>query len=565
MSNHHNIILNNVKLKSLFYIVLLLFSINIIPISSILAEESVTYDGSVKPLDFYFHYLDNPSKVGGLETKYIMNTSRQFRFNNNHEAYSVSFFKPIGLPKISTVFYLSPNFLSPVTFDGDWKVSIWINSTAYKPVTFGLQYKEVSQKGLVIWDSGQLSPSVTSSIGEHLDVPVHDYVLSSKLQHTFSVGSTLQVSVEVNAGSSSAIRVWFDSYLYPTKITLPVKDYARPVSAQLYSYDEAKTDLFDYSWSQEKRTITFKVNVSDPFGGYDVKDVSMIIFFNKTQKVSEEIKLEPETINYNQVPTQIYSTTWSYPLSIPIGNYSVKINVIDNNGYYKNLDTGSPEPYVESLLHEFQIGPITYFDPVFYVIDDTGDPLQNAQIYVTLPNGIRDSIPRYTGMGGNITLQKVLPGEYELTVIWKDIVVNQTSLKINSDGPFNISTQVYELRVNVTDNNGSPIKRAYILVYSMNGLGYGFDITSENGQAEIKIPQGTYKVESHYSNVFWLTQVTTFKEEYPVIVTDNITLKITTENYPPPIWQTTGFMIAIIIAITIIVAIILIKKKRKQK
>lgn len=99
----------------------------------------------------------------------------------------------------------------------------------------------------------------------------------------------------------------------------------------------------------------------------------------------------------------------------------------------------------------------------------------------------------------------------------------------------------------------------------MNGLGYGFDITSENGHAEIKIPQGTYKVESHYSNVFWLTQVTTFEEEYPVIVTDNITLKITTENYPPPIWQTNGFMIAIIIAITIIVAIVLIIKKRKQK
>ncbi len=50
---------------------------------AVLALETNTYKGSAKPVEFYFHYLDPPSKVGGLETKYVMNTSRAFRFNTN--------------------------------------------------------------------------------------------------------------------------------------------------------------------------------------------------------------------------------------------------------------------------------------------------------------------------------------------------------------------------------------------------------------------------------------------------------------------------------------------------
>jgi hypothetical protein len=74
-------------------------------------------------MEFYFHYLDKPATLAGLETKYTFNTTQAFRFINQKTAYQNSFYKPIGLPKISASFYMYPSFLAPVTVDGDWRVS----------------------------------------------------------------------------------------------------------------------------------------------------------------------------------------------------------------------------------------------------------------------------------------------------------------------------------------------------------------------------------------------------------------------------------------------------------
>jgi hypothetical protein len=91
------------------YLILIITAVIVSSQYAALALETSTYKGSAKPMAFYFHYLDPPSKVGGLETKYIMNTSRSFRFNTNRLAYTGSFFKPVGLPKLSVNFYLSPS------------------------------------------------------------------------------------------------------------------------------------------------------------------------------------------------------------------------------------------------------------------------------------------------------------------------------------------------------------------------------------------------------------------------------------------------------------------------
>ena len=528
------------------------------------AEETISYNGSVKPLDFYFHYLDQPSEVGGIESKYIMNTNRVFRFNTDLQAFSASFFKPVGLPKITTNFYLSPSLLAPIKLDGEWKVSIWVNSTAYKPATFGVQYREVSMDGLTLWDSGQLSPMVTSSIGDYLDVPVRNFVLTSRIEHTFEAGSSLEVIVEVNAGSSSAIRIWYDSLLFPSKVTLPATNYARPITVSLFSFDGSKTDLFDYTWSQEKRTIDVVATVNDPFGVYDINKVSMRIFYNGTHDVSGTLEMQHEPENLHQTLNQTYSAKWSYPLSAQIGNYTVRISVIDNNGANNIIEKGYPEPYIEYLTHDFQIGPIVYYNPLFRILDDTNDVLQEAQVYVTWPNGLRDVLPRYTGIEGNLTLTKVVPGQYGLTVLWRDIVVNQTTLIISSDGPYIIKSQVFELKVDVKDNAGNPVKGAYVLVYSRSGLCYGFNMTSQNGQTSIKLPSGIYNLTIHYRDLYWLTPVTEIVERPSISVRDNLTESIIMKDYPPPIWETTGFII-VSIGVIVAIAILIMFYKKKQK
>jgi len=77
-----------------------------------------SYTGEAKPMEFYFHHLDTPVSVAGLETKYIMNTTQTFKFLTQQDAHINSFYKPIGLPKIQVDFYLYPNLAGPVTIDG---------------------------------------------------------------------------------------------------------------------------------------------------------------------------------------------------------------------------------------------------------------------------------------------------------------------------------------------------------------------------------------------------------------------------------------------------------------
>lgn len=128
---------------------------------------AASYAGVSKPMEFYFHHIDNPVTVGGLQTKHVFNTSRQFNFSTQEEAYTYSFFKAVGLPKIEVDFYLYPNLAGPVTIDGSWQVNLWVNGSAYKPTGFTLFFKEMTTGGNTLWDSGPVSPTVTSSIGEY--------------------------------------------------------------------------------------------------------------------------------------------------------------------------------------------------------------------------------------------------------------------------------------------------------------------------------------------------------------------------------------------------------------
>lgn len=70
---------------------------------------------------------------------------------------------------------------------------------------------------------------------------------------------------------------------------------------------------------------------------------------------------------------------WSYPTTALLGNYTVIVSVIDNNGYYHYNETGTYVPFIEEETHIFTMGIIVYYDPAFLITDDADEPLPNAQ------------------------------------------------------------------------------------------------------------------------------------------------------------------------------------------
>ncbi|MEM3618547.1 MAG: hypothetical protein QXK47_05695 [Candidatus Bathyarchaeia archaeon] len=505
-------------------------------------------------MEFYLHYSDVPVSVAGLQTKYIINTTKLFSFLTLPEAYANSFYKPIGLPKIVVDFYLYPNLAGPVTFNGSWQVFIWVNASAYKPATFTLEFKEITIGGDVLWDSGVINPVVASSIGAYVDVPIYCYNLSTSLAHTFNPGTTLLVEVEVNAGSAADTRIWFDSPLFPSKVILPAEDYARPAWIKTYSVDNSETNLFYYNASESERIVIVRANVTDPFGGYDIHKVNLTIVDPEGNHVidNDDMTRVSDDIWFMKY-SNVFEMNWSYPTTASLGNYTVIVSVIDNNGHHHFNESGTYYPFIEEETHIFTMGIIVYYDPAFLITDDVGEPLPNAQVYITWRNGTTDILPRYTTIEGFINLTQVPAGNYGFTILWKDLIVKQTTIYVDSNGPYTIRTQVFQLTVNVFGNDGSPIHGAYVIVYAQSEVGYGLDITGSAGRAIFKLPSGTYRIEAYYAADYWLTTIKS-SATASVTVSASTSKNLILTNFPPAIWSTTGFWLLTIFIIAVMIA-----------
>jgi hypothetical protein len=386
---------------------------------------------------------------------------------------------------------------------------------------------------------------VTSNIGEYIDVPVYNYNLSAPLAHDFNEDTTLLAEVEVNAGSSAETRIWYDSPLYPCKAILPAQDYARPASIKTYTTEDHQTTLFDYNWSESQRKVIIRANVTDPFGGYDIYHVNMTINDPTGKAVQDNIEMSRVSGGiWESEYSNIYEATWSYEPTAVVGNYTVTVSVIDNNGNHQQDLTGSFSPFIEESTYVFNIGIVEYYDPAFLVTDDLGDPLPNAQVYLTWANGTEEKYPRYTSSNGFVNLTHVPVGDYGLTILWKDKVVGEVTIHVDSISVYTIKTQVYRLIMNVLDNNGNPVPGAYVIAETVSGVGYGLDISDSTGMASFRLPSGDYQIEAHYTTNYWLSNIKT-KGSTSVSITESSTEVVVLTDFPPAIWTTVGFILTI--------------------
>jgi len=534
-------------------------------LTSILPVAESQSSSVTKPKEFYFHYIDVPVSVAGVQTKYIMNTTKWFKFLTQQDAYINSFYKPDGLPKLTIDFYLYPNFAGPVTINGTWQVFVWINSSAQHPVGFTAKFSEIGiGGGTPLWESTPTLTVTSSGNPNYINVPLQSYNLSAPVAHSFNVDTTLLVEVEVNAGSSADIRLWYDSPLYPSKVILPVEDYARPVSIKTYTVYNVETNLFYYNWSASERKVIVRANISDPFGGYDIYKVNMTILDPAGSPIANDQDMTRVTDGLWRIHySHIYEANWTYPATAMLGQYTIKVWVVDNNGYYHNIDYGTFEPFVEEASQIFSIGVIVYYDPAFLIVDDVNAPLPKAQVYITWPNSTIDTLPRYTSQNGFINLTHVIAGNYGFTILWKDVVVLQQTQYVDSNGPYSLKCRVYQLTVEVLSNNRVPIHGAYVIIYAEGGVGYGLETSDAAGEATFKLPAGTYDIEAHYRADYWLTVVTTKATKPSVSVADSRSETIILTVFPPPIWTTTGFwLIMILIAASVLAVLLFVFRSR---
>ncbi len=413
-----------------------------------------------KDLTFYFHYTSNPPQVGGVFTNYIFNTTNHFQATKNND------FKGTGQPKITLDFYLAPSLAGAVQLAGDWKVTVFANSTALHPATWGLEFWEKSPNGQVLWDSGTITPTVLggpSGSNSYVDSPVYGYTLSTNLAHSFSQGSTLQVEISVNTGATVPLRVWYDSPYFPSRVVLPSNDYARVVGVVTRDANgTARTTFFSF-WDQNQRKVVIVGSVTDPFGGYDVAKVWVQVRGPGGAVVVNNASMGSTSGGPSQL-TNTFSYSFSYGSGDAQGKYSVLVAAVDNNGQIKSQTTGAYPPFIEYGTTEFSIG--VQYPVTVKVVDSHGNPMAGAAVQFV--SGGLLAVSGKTGPDGtlNVTL---FTGMFLANVLWEGVNVANKSVTITNSTSVVLPTRVYYPAFTFASPDGTKVQGLLAFVTYPNG------------------------------------------------------------------------------------------------
>jgi hypothetical protein len=485
-------------MKRLTLILLLAMSFLFLITQESIPVTAASSNSQEKPMHFYFHWLENPVYVGGRDQHFIMNTTQFFQPYNN------SIYKDVGSPKLVVDFYLYPHLAGPVTFNGTWRVFVWVNASALKPTEWSLQFFEVTSGGNVTWDSGVISPIVTggpAGYPGYLSPQILCYNLStpSPVAHTFSKDSTVVVEITINPGADVSCELWYDSSSFPSKAIFPSLNYARPSTIKTYDVNGTERNIFEMYWSESQRKVVIRANVTDPFGGYDIYKVNVTVSDPVGNKVLDDVNMTRVmdilwAFNYSNV----YEANWTYPETALSGNYTIKVSVIDNNGYYYYLTYNVYDPYIEHGYHSFSIG-ISY-QINFLAVDTLARPLAGAVINVIHFDVL--TAQGITDINGSFSV-KLAAGLYNITVYWQGTIVNSTvNYEVVAPANVTLFCLVYDVEVEVVDSLSDPLENAEVFILFPNGTTTILPIhTDANGKIPLPlIPYGIYDFTVYWQN-----------------------------------------------------------------
>lgn len=454
--------------------------------SAFLAQpaNAVSSNPNAKDVTFYWHYHDSPVSVASFQTHEVLNTTTRFKFQTAEDAKGNSFYKPTGLPQITVDFYLYPNLVAPATFDGTWQVLVWVNASASTPVVFNMRFKEYPLgSGIATWDSGAISPIVTSPIGSNLGVPVFSYNLSTPtpLTHTFAQSSTIDVSVTVNPGAANDARIWYDSPLYPSKVILPAVDRARP--AKIWTEDSTGIvkSVFPASPGLE---VVVEANATDPFGGYDINatttgtmdagvtvtvtapDTSILVNAQRMTLISGGLFTLNNIFQYNLTLS-----------GIP-GEYTVMVSVTDNSGN------------IEQSTFMFTLGQ-TY--RLTATIVDSKSRALPGSILTGWAGGFQ--VFSATANATGVVDRTVIAANYTLRVSWQGVTVYEAPQAVSSDVVLTLATAVYDPKILVLDDTGAALSEALVSITHPNGTAIPtlFPTAAEGSVELVRVPAGGFR------------------------------------------------------------------------
>ncbi len=147
---------------------------------------------------------------------------------------------------------------------------------------------------------------------------------------------------------------------------------------------------------------------------------------------------------------------------------------------------------------------------------------------------------------GSVTL-RIPAGSYRVVVVWQGVEVFDGVKTIDGTSPtLDLAAQVAYLAVTVKDANGAPLEGAFVTVLREDETVVAMSTDAE-GRAEFRLPHGTYGISVSYRATYLMTEATTGEQDSAELTQDT-SMNITLDAFPPPVYTTVLFYVLIAVA-----------------
>ena len=520
------------------------------------------YNSELKNIRFYFHYSAYPVFIVGAGTHYVMNTSALF---SNPQPLIKAIGQPkiqvdfyLNPPLAAAVTFrgdwkvhvwVNASALKPA----GWNLQFWERSP-----DGGIVWDSgVISPDVVGGPTGNPGYVDVQIFGYMLT--------ARGLEHTFKAGNVVEVEVTLNTGSAVAAMLWYDSATFQSFAVFPSEDYATPTSLATFDANGSRCWVFSTLWSAAQRRVIVRSEVKDPFGGYDVNSVRLSItnpfvedvasnqamtringtaasyssFYEGVWMYPVDAKLGTYTVKVDALDNSGNTQTITGTFSMGV-QYPIDFRVLDSHG----------EPLIHAVVR-VELGGLTYasgetntsgwvsfnlfsagytlrvfwdsvevasqplevakplnltvncavYYPVFHILDYGGQPLDLAWVFITFPNGSAPQLPYIMNETARISFTQAPAGNYGFKVFWKDVLVNEVNIPVNSDGPYSMRSRVFKVNLKTLDNEGGVVVGAYVVATSEKEVVFNFDATNGSGHVLFRLPVGVYTLRTYWDGV----------------------------------------------------------------
>jgi hypothetical protein len=532
---------------------------------AVVAEDVEAQAPGYKDITLYLHNATTSKQVGPIATLRYMDTVM------GTDALNVT---PQTATSIQDDWYLYPVLANATTIEGNVSVHVWGLRTARtgdnRQATISFNLYDIDENGAIV--ATIAADSVTyNMINDWKEYSLTD---TSVAKYTVAKDHSLHLECVISGSASNYYQIAWGDSVYRSRLDIESADYVRVDEVQVL--DDQGVPRITLETDAVSKDVTFRADITDPFGGYDIKWVNVTLVDPLGATLIDGDVMTKSSGFFNSWRSE-YDYPWNYGGFEP-GRYSLTVTAVDFSGYYYRFPTNPGDTtfggHLESLTVYFWIGGLpemvtvtvrdnltrplegctvdmvrdsgatdpagnvtlfiingTYtitvywqdvvvyqgqvdisgptfinveaavYDPEFIVVDDHGDPVEDAVAFFQHPNGTVLIDFWRTDDAGVFSLSRMAGGLYNISVLWLGVEVFDSGVAVAGQGPFTLDSWVYTLSVEVVDDRGDGLELAQVAITNTStGILMDSKLTDLEGNMSSKLPIGSYDVDVYWRN-----------------------------------------------------------------